>query len=73
ELTMEEWAAVHPVFEAERPALTGLESTQARDVAGGTAPSRVRQALEEANIAAGAERVWFTGWASRHAALFDRT
>jgi argininosuccinate lyase len=45
DLTGEEWAAVHPVFARERPALTAVESLRARDVHGGTAPNRVAARL----------------------------
>ncbi|MFM9106679.1 MAG: argininosuccinate lyase [Chloroflexota bacterium] len=38
DLTGEQWAGIHPVFAAERPPLTALESVAARDVPGGTAP-----------------------------------
>jgi argininosuccinate lyase len=71
DLTDEDWAAVHPVFAAEKPALTGLESTQARDVPGGTAPMRVAAAIEEARESLGEERAWFEERALRHASLFD--
>jgi argininosuccinate lyase len=72
DLTVAEWAAVHPVFGEERPPLTGLESTKARDIPGGTAPDRVATAIEVARAAAGEERAWFTDQAARHAALFQR-
>lgn len=45
DLTVEEWAAIHPVFARERPALTAIESLRARDVPGGTAPNRVAEQL----------------------------
>jgi hypothetical protein len=63
---------VHPVFAEERPALTGLDSTKARDVPGGTAPDRVATAIDEARAAAGEERAWFEERAARHARLFTR-
>jgi argininosuccinate lyase len=47
DLTDEEWAAVHPVFAAERPPLTALESLRARDIAGGVAPNRTAEQLAE--------------------------
>jgi argininosuccinate lyase len=72
DLTLEEWAAVHPVFANERPALTGLDSTKARDVPGGTAPSQVSVAIVEAQNAVGEERAWFEERVARHAALFSR-
>jgi argininosuccinate lyase len=48
DLTVDEWAAVHPAFGAERPPLTAAESVAARDVPGGPAPKRVRAALAAA-------------------------
>ena len=45
DLSVDEWAAVHPVFADERPPLTAAESVAARDIPGGTAPNRVRAAL----------------------------
>jgi argininosuccinate lyase len=72
DLTVEEWAMVHPVFGEERPPLTGLASTKARDVPGGTAPDRVKMAIDVAREAAAAERSWFADKVSRHAALFER-
>ena len=72
DLTVEEWAAAHPVFGKERPPLTGLASTEARDVPGGTAPNRVRTAIEVAREAAAEERMWFEGKIAQHTALFVR-
>jgi len=53
DLTDEEWAAIHPVFAEEKPPLDALASIAARDVPGGTAPNRVRDAIAtaEAEIA----------------------
>jgi argininosuccinate lyase len=48
DLTDAEWAATHPIFGTERPPLTAAESLAARDVPGGTAPSRVSAQLAEA-------------------------
>jgi argininosuccinate lyase len=45
DLTDAEWAAVHPIFAAERPPLTALESLRSRDVAGGVAPNRTAEQL----------------------------
>jgi argininosuccinate lyase len=70
DLTDEEWAAVHPVFAGERPALSGIESTRLRDVPGGTAPNRVADALREARASLGEERAWFDARAAEYAALF---
>jgi argininosuccinate lyase len=66
DLTAEEWAAIHPVFAAERPSLTAEASVAARDVPGGTAPSRVREARVAAASAVTEARTWV---AERHAAL----
>jgi argininosuccinate lyase len=46
DLTDEEWTAAHPIFAAERPPLTAMESIAARDVPGGTAPGRVAAQLD---------------------------
>ena len=40
-----EWAEVHPVFGTQKPPLTAEESVSLRDIPGGTAPSRVADAL----------------------------
>ena len=48
DLTDAEWAQTHPLFATERPALTALESVQARDVLGGTAPRQVAAQLRAA-------------------------
>jgi argininosuccinate lyase len=48
DLTDADWAAAHPIFASERPPLTAAESIAARDVPGGTAPSRVRDQLAAA-------------------------
>ncbi|MCA9876744.1 MAG: hypothetical protein KC442_03150, partial [Thermomicrobiales bacterium] len=45
DLTEAEWAAVHPVFAAERPPLTAMESLRSRDVPGGVAPNRTAEQL----------------------------
>ena len=45
DLTDEEWAEAHPLFAEQKPPMTALESVSARDVAGGTAPNRVRDAI----------------------------
>ena len=69
DLTDEEWAAIHPVFAAERPPLTALASAAARDVPGGTAPDRVRAAHAAATADLAAARVWLAPRAAAHAAL----
>lgn len=73
DLTPGEWSAAHPVFGERRPPLTGLESTKARDIPGGTAPDRVAVAIDIARLSAGEQRAWFTDRAARHAALFERS
>jgi len=69
DLTDEEWAALHPVFAAQKPPLTALESINARDIPGGTATPRVTSAIEEA-------RESLTGmqqWIDREMAVRTRT
>ena len=46
-----EWASAHPIFAEERPPLTAAESLSARDVPGGTAPTRVSEQLAAARNA----------------------
>ncbi len=48
ELTLEEYRRFSPLFEEDVLALDIRSSVAARDVAGGTAPSRVREALRKA-------------------------
>jgi len=52
------WAAVHPVFAEVRPPLTAAASVAARDVPGGTAPNRVREALAAAESRRAEARRW---------------
>jgi argininosuccinate lyase len=57
DLTDAEWAAIHPVFAAQKPPLTAWESVSARDIPGGTAPNRVAAAHAAAETRlTGAER-----------------
>lgn len=58
DMTEQEWAAIHPVFGAQRPPLTALESVNARDVPGGTAVNQVRAAHEAASAATAGIRTW---------------
>jgi argininosuccinate lyase len=72
DLSAAEWAAVHPVFAEERPPLTAEESVAARDVVGGTAPERVRAALDGATAAVAEARAWVVERETRLASLFVR-
>ena len=72
DLTEAEWAAIHPVFAEQRPPLDGLTSVSIRDIAGGTAPNRVADALSTARAAIGDQQTWFDQQAERYAALFVR-
>lgn len=56
DLSDAEWAEAHPLFANERPALTALESVQARDVLGGTAPNQVATQLRAAHERVAAAR-----------------
>ncbi len=58
DLTDEEWAEAHPLFAEQKPPMTALESVSARDVPGGTAPNRVRAAIEASLAQAREERAW---------------
>jgi argininosuccinate lyase len=68
DLTAEEWASVHPVFADERPPLTAAASVAARDVPGGTAANRVKDAHSTATTTLAEARAWV---AERGAALAD--
>ena len=70
DLTDEEWAGIHPVFAEERPPLDGLTSASIRDVPGGPAPSRVREALETVKDTLREQSAWFDGQAAAYEALF---
>jgi argininosuccinate lyase len=60
DLTDAEWAATHPIFATERPPLTAAESLAARDVPGGTAPSRVSEQLAAARNSLAQKRTRLT-------------
>jgi argininosuccinate lyase len=69
DLTLDQWAEIHPVFAEERPPLTAEESVDARDVPGGTAPVRVAAALDVARSAAAVERTALGEMQRRHEAV----
>ncbi|HEV2107590.1 MAG TPA: argininosuccinate lyase [Thermomicrobiales bacterium] len=58
ELGDEDWEAAHPVFARQRPPLDAVSSVASRDVPGGTASGRVREALEAAGKQIAALRDW---------------
>ncbi len=58
DLTDEQWRDAHPVFATERPPLDAVSSAAARDIPGGTAPSRVRAAHEEATSEVAILHAW---------------
>jgi argininosuccinate lyase len=72
DLTDDEWAAIHPVFAGQRPALTALESVSLRDIPGGTAPNRVSAELERARSAVNQQREWFADREAEWERLFTR-
>jgi len=72
DLTDAEWAAVHPVFAEEKPPLDALTSIAGRDVPGGTAPNRVRTALEEAERQLGVQATWIAEHRQSLETLFSR-
>jgi len=72
DLSDAEWAAIHPVFADEKPPLTALESVSIRDIPGGTAPNRVRDAIVTARLELDDHRSWFGREAAAYAALFTR-
>jgi argininosuccinate lyase len=72
DLTDAEWAAIHPVFGEQKPPLDALASVSIRDIPGGTAPNRVRDALANAKRAIDEQRIWFDAEADAFAQLFVR-
>jgi argininosuccinate lyase len=72
ELTDDEWRAAHPLFAKIRPPLTAEASVAARDVAGGTAPDRVREARLAAATAVASARDWLAEHESAHEAVMRR-
>ncbi|CAN5848207.1 argininosuccinate lyase [soil metagenome] len=72
DLSEDEWAEVHPVFGKQRPPIDALASVSLRDIRGGTAPNRVRDAIAEARTALDEQRRWFETEAAGFDALFVR-
>jgi len=72
DLSVEDWAAIHPVFAGQRPPLDALESVSIRDIPGGTAPNRVADAIRAARGALDEQRQWFNREAAAFEALFRR-
>ncbi len=72
DLSDKEWSEVHPVFAKLRPPLTALESVQARNVPGGTAPAQVAAALVTAKQRIAEKRSWVTEREAAMATLFIR-
>ncbi|MCC6945211.1 MAG: argininosuccinate lyase [Thermomicrobiales bacterium] len=72
DLTDEEWAALHPVFAAQKPPLTALESINARDIPGGTATPRVSSAIEEARQGLTAMQQWIDREMAARTRTFSR-
>jgi argininosuccinate lyase len=68
DLSDEDWQTAHPVFGRHRPPLDAATSVASRDVPGGTAPGRVRDALNEAER----EIEGFRAWWREAAATMDR-
>jgi len=73
DLSMDEWAAVHPVFAEERPPLDGLASASLRDIPGGTAPRQVALQLAAAGDRLQPFRVWCATERERDVSLFRRS
>ena len=72
DLTLDEWAEVHPVFAQDRPPLTAAESVSARNVPGGTAPVRVRNAVGAALERASDLHAWHAREEERMANVMSR-
>jgi len=72
DLTEEEWAGAHPVFAVQRPPLGALESVKARDVEGGTAPTRVIAHIKHEREQMMRWRDWLAHHDEARAALFTR-
>jgi argininosuccinate lyase len=71
DLSDDEWAEVHPLFAEKRPPMTALESVEARNVPGGTAPNRVATALVAAKERLEQERDWVSTREAKMHALFE--
>ena len=72
ELTDDDWRAAHPLFATTRPPLTAEASVAARDVPGGTAPDRVRDARLAAATAVASGRDWLAERESAHETVMRR-
>ncbi len=72
DLSDDEWAAIHPVFADQKPPLDALASVSIRDIPGGTAPNRVRDAIAAAKVAINDQRSWLDTEAAAFDALFQR-
>jgi len=72
DLADDEWAAVHPIFASEKPPLDALASAALRDIPGGTAPNRVRDAMDTARAELEGLRTWFDREAAAFDAVFQR-
>jgi argininosuccinate lyase len=73
DLTEAEWAEAHALFSEKKPPMTALESVSARDVPGGTAPNRVRAAIEAILAQAQAERSWLEQEQARLGGVMTRS
>ena len=58
DLTLTEWASFHPLLAEMRLPMTVWDSVGAREVAGGTGPRQVRQALERAAARLDEAMIW---------------
>jgi len=72
ELTDDEWHSIHPVFGKEHPPATAWESVCARDVPGGTAPTRVAAAHATATKDLDAARAWLIARQAELSAVMQR-
>jgi len=72
DLTDENWKAIHPLFGEHKPPLSALESVSLRDIPGGTAPNRVREAVVEVRKALDEQSRWFEHEETAYSALFER-
>jgi argininosuccinate lyase len=73
DLPLEEYRAISPLFDRDIYRIDTWASIRARDIPGGTAPGRVRAALQEARQAIAASRAWTAGQRERFAHLPNRT
>jgi argininosuccinate lyase len=72
-LPLDEYRAISPLFDDDVHRIDAWTSISARDVPGGTAPRRVREALDVARTRVNATREWLDTQRSRQTTLDSLT